>query len=421
MTREEPSVSQDAAVAREGHALEREARLVLIAAMLIFVWTIGIGILNGLDLVEFTNTQLLSHLHGGTLGWLTLGILSLTLWLFGERDVSPRSRRFVEAVSLLAVVAITGYVFAFATTTGLARPLAGSLTLIALCGFAGWALSRARRVVLTVPRLFALVGLATSVLGGVFGVIIGLAVARDWTWVPESFFDAHPGTMEIGFVLPVAMGLAEWGLKRGLPEERVSRAGLVQVGLMFVAFALALFFFLAEMEEQVGLATLLAVVGVVIFWVRLWPIARGTSVFARLPQRHSLMGGLLVGLTLIYVTVIIMRAEGVFEDIPRGQQLGFIHLMALGATTNTLLAYVSAVSLRTSPANRVDDAIFWGVNLGVIGFVTVLTIDLRNGIYVFVPVMGAALLLAIIVHVVRLGRGLPAAVVAPRRALGRAL
>ena len=129
---------------------------------------------------------------------------------------------------------------------------------------------------LTVPRLFALVGLATSVLGGVFGVINGFALARGWSWVPDWFFDAHPGTMEIGFVLPVAMGLAEWGLRRGMPEERASRAGLVQVGLMFLAFVLALFFFLAELEEQVGLATLIAVVGVVIFWARMWPIARRT-------------------------------------------------------------------------------------------------------------------------------------------------
>jgi len=385
------------------HALDREARRVLQAAMLIFVWTIGIGILNGLDLVEFTRTQLLSHLHGGTLGWLTLSILSLTIWLFGAENVSEGSRRFIRAWSVLAVVAIAGYVFAFATTLGIWRPIAGSFTLTALVGFAGWAVSRIRYVTLTVPRLFALVGLATSVLGGLFGVINGLALARHWS-IPDSFFDAHPGTMEIGFVLPVAMGLAEWGLRRGMPEERASRAGLVQVSVMFIAFALALAFFLAEMEEQVGLATMLAVVGVVIFWVRMWPIARHTSLLRRWPQRHAFMGGLLVGVTLIYITVIIMRAQGVFEDIPRGQQLGFIHLMAVGATTNTLLAYVTALSRRAVAPNVLDDLIFWGVNLGVIGFVTVLTIEARDGIYVFVPIMGSALLLAIGTHVLRLSR-----------------
>jgi hypothetical protein len=385
------------------HTLDREARLMLQAALLIFVWTIAIGILNGLDLVEFTRTQLLSHLHGGTLGWLTLGILSLTIWLFGGDDVSDRSRRFIRAWSALAVVAVAAYVLAFATTMGIMRPLAGTLTLTALVGFAGWALSRVPHVTPTVPRLFALVGLATSVLGGMFGVINGLAIARGWS-IPSSFFDAHPGTMEIGFVLPVAMGLAEWGLRRGMPEERASRAGLVQVAVMFVAFALALTFFLAEMEEQVGLATMLAVVGVVIFWVRMWSIARHTSLLRRWPQRHALVGGVLIGVTLVYITVLITRAEGVFEDIPRGQQLGFIHLMAVGATTNTLLAYVTALSQRTTAPNLLDDVIFWGVNVGVIGFVTVLTIDARDGIYVFVPIMGAALLVAIATHVARLRR-----------------
>jgi hypothetical protein len=46
--------------------------------------------------------------------------------------------------------------------------------------------------------------------------------------------------------------------------------------------------------------------------------------------------------------------------------------------------------------------------IGVIGFVTVLTVDARSGIYVLVPVMGAALLLAIGTHVTRLSRDISA-------------
>jgi hypothetical protein len=405
------------------HALDRQARLMLQAALLIFVWTIEIGILNGLDLVEFTDTQLLSHLHGGTLGWLTLGILSFTLWLFGGQ-VSGRSKRFMEVFGALAVVSIASYVFAFALTTGIVRPIAGTLTLVSLVGFAGWTITRIPHVTLTVPHLFALVGLAVSVLGGVLGVINGLAIARGLTWVPDTFFEAHPGTMEIGFVLPVAMGLSEWGLRRGMPDEPASDAGIMQVGVMFIAFVLVLYFILARMDDLIGLATLLAVAGVVIFWVRMWRIGLGTSLLRRSPHRHALMGGLMVGVTLIYVTVIIMRAEGQFELIPRGQQLAFIHLMAIGTTTNALLAYVTFLSSRASAPNVLDDIVFWGVNLGVIGFATVLTFDLRAGIHAFVPIMGAALLTAIVVHIVRLNRdlavppGLAGASEAPPRLAG---
>ncbi len=399
------------------HPLDRQARLMLQGAMLLFVWTIGIGILNGLDIVDFTTKQLLSHLHGGTLGWLTLGILSFTLWLFGAGDLSDRSKQFIQACGVLAFVAVTAYVFAFATTAGIVRPVAGTVTLLALIGFAGWAAGRTRHVTLTVPRLLALVGLATSVLGGGFGVFNGLALALSWGWAPESLLDAHPGTMEVGFVLPVAMGLAEWGLRQGMPEQRASRAGLVQAALMFIAFVLLLFFTLAGLEEQTGLATTVALVGVIIFWVRIWAVARRTSILQRLPGRHSLMGGVLLGVTFVYVTVIIQQAEGDFDNIPRGQLLAFIHLMGIGTTTNTLLAYVISLSRRAVPASGLDDAVFWGVNLGVIGFATVLTIDVGGGIYAFVPVMGAALLLAVGTHLVHLSRE-PDVLPAPGTAAG---
>ncbi|GAB4323735.1 MAG: hypothetical protein Kow0010_05240 [Dehalococcoidia bacterium] len=372
--------------------------------MLLFVWTIGIGILNGLDLVEFTRKQLLSHLHGGMLGWLTLGILGCTLWLFGDHPLGPRSKRYVEVCGVLAVAAVTGYVFAFATTFGVGRPLAGSLTLLSLVAFFSWAVSRVRYVTLTVPRLFMLVGLATSMLGGSFGVLNGLAIARDWSWVPTSFLDAHPATMDIGFVLPIATGLAEWGLRRGQPEERASRAGLVQAALMFIAFSLVLTFVLIEQEAMIGLATMLAVVGVVIFWVRLWPVGRRTSVLRRGPERHALMSGVFIAATLIYITVALLRApEGDPELMPDGQFLAFIHMLAIGSTTNALLAFVAWLSLRSARANVLDDAVFWGVNSGVAGFATVLSLGYRTGIYIAVPVMGVALLLAIALHSWRLG------------------
>lgn len=384
------------------HRLDREARLMLQAAMLIFVWTIGIGILNGLDIVEFSRRQLLSHLHGGTLGWLTLGILSFTVWLFGAGDSDETTKRLVRTLGVLAVAGIAFYVFAFATTAGNVRPIAGSVTLAALVGFAIWALSRVRRVTLSVPRLLVLVGLLTSVLGGAFGVLNGLRIANDWDWVPDPLLDAHPGTMEIGFVLPVAMGVAEWGLRRGNLEQRASIAGILQVSLMLIAFLMVLSFILAEMEDLIGLGTMVAVVGVVIFWARMWIIARSTSIFTRGAERHALMGGVLLGVTLVYITVIISRHQGDFDAIPRGQVLAFIHLMAVGTTTNTLLAYVLRLVSRWSPLQLVDDLVFWGVNVGLIGFATVLTLDVRQGIHAFVPIMGAALLLAIAVNFVRL-------------------
>ena len=49
------------------HPADREIRRMLQVGLLIFVW--GIGIVNGLGLIELTRPLLLSHLHGGMLGW----------------------------------------------------------------------------------------------------------------------------------------------------------------------------------------------------------------------------------------------------------------------------------------------------------------------------------------------------------------
>ncbi len=382
------------------HPLLGSVILLLIAAILIFAYTIIVGILNGLDLVDFSRELLLAHLHGGTLGWMTLGIMAATFWLFAGEASRPGERALQSGrgLAVLSVAAIALYVVAFATTFGMARPLAGVLTLLGLIGVFAWTVSRVPSVTLTVPRLFVLVGLGTSIIGGSFGVLNGLAIARGWGWVPESFFDAHPGTMEVGFIIPVAMGLAEWGLRRGMPDERATRAGLAQVGFMFVAFLWVLFFILAGVEEMVGAGVAFAIVGLIIFYFRMWPIARTTSLLERAPGRHAVAAGVFIGAAIVYLFVVLQMAGGDFDEIPRGQLLSFIHLMSVGGTTNALFAFTLYLARQLRPATVLDDVVFWGVCIGVTGFVVALSSGVDGLIHLFVPLMGVALLVAIVVH-----------------------
>ena len=388
------------------HPLDRLVRRTLNVALLVFVWTIGIGILNGLDLVEFDRQVLLSHLHGGTLGWMTLGILAATQWLFVDpASPPPEDRlRLVRGATLLAIAAIPLYVFAFATTMGLGRPIGGTFTLIALIGYAVWAFGRARHVTLTVPHVLVLLGLTSSMIGGGFGVFNGLAIALDWTWVPDSFFGAHPGTMEIGFVIPAALGVAEWVLRRGAAPQRPTRAGWAQAALLAGGFIWVLTVILADQEALIGLGIMLGIVATIVFFVRLRTHLRAVSLTARDPSRHALAAGVFVAVTFVYAFIMLGAAEGDFAAVPDGQAISFIHLLAIGGTTNALLAFVTHVSRLRAAPGAADDVIFWGVNLGLIGFVTALTTDARGLIAVFVPVMGLALLLAIGVHVVALQR-----------------
>ena len=93
--------------------------MLLLAAMALFAYTVGIGILNGTDLVDFDRRRVLSHVHGGTLGWLTLAVFAAALWLFGQgTDLGRRERQLVRSLTAAAILAVVAYVAAFALTYG---------------------------------------------------------------------------------------------------------------------------------------------------------------------------------------------------------------------------------------------------------------------------------------------------------------
>ena len=62
------------------------ARDLYLVAMAVFLVTILIGILNGADAVEFDRNSILTHVHSGTVGWLSLTIVASAFLLFRTAD-----------------------------------------------------------------------------------------------------------------------------------------------------------------------------------------------------------------------------------------------------------------------------------------------------------------------------------------------
>jgi hypothetical protein len=56
------------------------------------------------------------------------------------------------------------------------------------------------------------------------------------------------------------------------------------------------------------------------------------------------------------------------------------------------------LSRRRQAATFLDDVVFWGIAVGVAGFVVALSSDVSGLIHLFVPLMGIALLIALVVH-----------------------
>src|SRR5438874_11343393 len=130
-----------------------EIRWLFQAGLLVFTITVAIGILNGFHFITLPRQVLLTHVHAGTLGWITLGVIAICLWLFGEESAVPGNSQAVRALSLLAAIGIPIYVLAFLSGNLLARAIFGFPVLIAIVGVLIWLIFRLCCVSMTVPRL----------------------------------------------------------------------------------------------------------------------------------------------------------------------------------------------------------------------------------------------------------------------------
>src|SRR6266508_1140375 len=150
--------------------VSRDVAPLLFAAMAIFVVTVVMGILNGTDLVDLPHGALLAHVHSGTLGWITLSIFAAAAWIFGAAEMP----RLLRDGSIVAVVL---YIAAFWADVAEIRPVAGVLMMGAIVWFAVWVFQARAGRALTVPGLAILLASVNLVIGGVLGVVLGLAHA----------------------------------------------------------------------------------------------------------------------------------------------------------------------------------------------------------------------------------------------------
>ena len=379
-------------------AFDGEVRFILQAAMALFVYTVVIGILNGTDLVDFERKPLLAHVHVGTLGWLTMAVFAGSLALFGEGD---EDNRLIRYTAWAAPVVVLAYNVAFLTTTGMARPILGTVTLAIILVFFAWAVMRARVVTLSVPHLGVLAGLATSATGAVLGVLLGILLASPDSGISTTVQDAHPATMVVGFLVPVAMAFVEWVARPASVKERATRLGQIQVALPFAGGVILVVALLAEIDPLAGIATLFEIVGLAILIVRLGPalvrvsLSSGTARFAAFATPFFIVN---IGL----LTYLIANYIEDFEAAPTRLLLAMDHSIFVGVLTNLLVGWIVSMSGVRRPA-WVDSAVFWGLNLGVAGFIVGLIADSSPIIRVATPVLGLALLTAIVVHVRGLG------------------
>lgn len=395
-----------------GAGLARASRITFTAAAVIFIYTIGIGILNGLDLWEPGHDTLMSHVHSGTLGWITLGVSGVAfLMLSHDRAVDDAERRQAVMLAWAMVASVVLYVLAFLAGDSIfsdrqQRPIFGTLLFVVVIAMLVWMVRAYRRFTArTAARLGILLAWISLLVGSVFGIALGLYTSNGS--VPglddetaSRFADAHPPAMVIGYLLVAAFAVVEWLLH----DTATGRAGSVQMWLLFIAGVIVNIAFVSGKDEElVGPANLMMIAaGLMMLWRSRTMLApsgwRGAGV-GRFPRFAMLfLVGYLVLLTILVSWIIqdVIDFDALTEP-QKGLLLAFDHTMFVGVMTMVMFGVLASklATPRVALANRV---LSWGVPIGLIGFAIGLITTTAVLKRIFAPIMGVSLLFALAVY-----------------------
>jgi len=369
--------------------------------MAVFVVTIVIGILNGLDVVEFNRDQLLTHVHSGTLGWLTLAIVAASAWLAGGID-----RRLAYALAVLIPI----YVLAFYLAIPWLRAAVGGVLLVAIVWLLVWAWQMARANP-SLPRIGVALGLTTFAYSAVIGVLRQVQNAGGPTPFGPTvdIVGAHAAAMVFSYLVLVAMALLEW---RVLGTTDRPRGGLIQMALLFVGGLLisgTLLFLPPEAIQPVGgLYLLLELIAVGLFAARVLPTAVRVDWARSSGARFVAFSSVFVVVaTLIYLYVIFRLISDPSLDVSSpgisGVLLASDHSTFIGVITNLMFGLLLVLTFdQAARWPWADQLIFWGVTLGLVIFLGGLIGDVVILKRIGAPLMGLALLLGLTTFASRL-------------------
>jgi hypothetical protein len=372
------------------------ARDLILVAMAVFVVNIAIGILNGSDAVTFDRNQILTHVHAGTVGWLTLTIVASAFLLFRAAD-----RRLVWALAILVPL----YVVAFYTGSFPFRAVGGTALLVVIGWLLIWAWQQYLGGERSLPRLAVTLGLTSFGYGAVVGVLIQISFALGVAILPGDFIGAHASAMTFGYLVLVAFGLIEWRLlgTTGLP-----RAGVVQVLALFVGGLVISIGLLAGAEQAAGgLYLLTQLVAVVLFGARILPRVLRIAWVDGDPIRHVGAASIwVIGALILFMYLVFSFITAADPSDPSAFPLNVLiasdHAVYIGVITNIVLALLSLLVLdEAARRSWIGHVIFWGVNLGLLVFVVGLIVDTAAIKRIGAPVMGLTLYAALAILAMR--------------------
>ncbi len=383
-------------------------KTLFMGSLLIFLINIFFGFDNALTspAVEIPRWQILIHLHGGSVGWITLSAIGIAVWtLTGDRMVDAAYEARVRMLTRAAPVIFGLYVIAFGLSFGnpnnalvYVHPIVGVLAVLTLWFSAFWAFGQFKNQnPLTTVHWLIAGALLTGSIGATVGMLLGLERA-----IGEFLPNLPPGPDRVGahaammdtYLFLVASAVIEWATRKS--ATKANWAGLAQALLWMIgATAVPIAFFLGVVDQVLPIFMLMLLVGMVIFLARIGWRAIANVSFSAGVRSWVFLGpvwlGMYMGLFIWFISVF--AGGGGFEALPVWFGAAFAHAGFVGMMTNLLMAVsASRGQAASSTVAWGESAAFWTINLGILAFVGLkASSDIRIGAIV----MGIGVLLGV--------------------------
>jgi hypothetical protein len=387
----------------------RETRLLFRLALAIFTVTVAIGIFNGFHFIQLSRAVLLTHVHAGTLGWITLVAIAGALWLYSGADVDLD--RHARGVAVAMAIAVPLYVAAFLTGNYVLRAVFGVPVLLLIVGVVVLLLRGIGSAGVSVPRIGVLLSFITLIIGSTLGVLVQIQYATAGTFLPEAAIGGHASAQVGGYLILFTLSAIEWRLRGA---DRGSAlffwSGVVQVTMLFLGGLLLAIGILFGIQPLLGSFIPLDVIALLIFVARMAPRVVGARWLEPTSSRHYAIAvpWIILSLVLIIAVVVSAITQGSFEKVDFKFLVAADHAIFIGAMVNMGFALIHDFT----PTQRhiwpwTENVVFWVMNAALIGFVTTLLTHAETGEKFFVPFQGLAILVGIVAFSIRLAAPSP--------------
>ena len=382
-------------------------------SLLIFLINIFFGFDNSLTspAVEIPRWQLLIHLHGGSIGWITLSAIGIAVWtLTGDRMVDAayesRVRNLTRAAVWIFGLYVLGFGISFANPNNALvyyLPIFGVGAVLTLWVATFWSFGQFKnQAPLTTVHWLISGALLTASIGATVGMLLGLerAIGQFLPNLPQGpdRVGAHAAMMDT-YLFLVASAIVEWATRK--QAVKWGWAGLLQALFWMVGATLVpIAFFLGVVEQVLPIFGLLLIIGMVIFLIRFgWRALANFSLGADM-KAWTFFGTVWLIAYMALFLYAVMGTGGDFSVLPTWFFAFFAHAGFVGMMTNLLFVVVrSRAQGGAGMMGWGEPAAFWIMNLGILVF---LALKVSSDIRIGAAVMGVGVLLGVATYFMRL-------------------